>query len=188
MLLGLKTETQSASETSCVFQKLGGGQSPPPPKKIKSCHLASVVPWISWPLKLRPISCPETSVRNYHCALYWDSASSTVTCVGDGYSNWFILTCCVLKADYCFILNRETINRIWECNLTNLLPSILTAGSWQEKSNHGTKPLKHLILGTPMAEKLKRFIYKSVMGKYLSVCSSVRSHILISQTTKVMSV
>jgi len=24
------------------------------------------LPWISWPLKMRPIGCPETSVWNYH--------------------------------------------------------------------------------------------------------------------------
>jgi len=35
-----------------------------------------------------------------------------LTCVGGGYSNWFTLTCCAFKADYCFILNREDINRI----------------------------------------------------------------------------
>jgi len=27
------------------------------------------VPWDRWPLKLGPIDCPETSVRNYHCSL-----------------------------------------------------------------------------------------------------------------------
>jgi len=25
--------------------------------------------WISWPLKMGPIGCPETSVRNYHYTL-----------------------------------------------------------------------------------------------------------------------
>jgi len=58
-----------------------------PKNKIVS---ASIVPWISLPLKLRPISCPETSVRNYHCALYWDSTSSKVTYVGSN-SNWIVL-------------------------------------------------------------------------------------------------
>ena len=27
-------------------------------------------PWASWPLKMGPIGCPETSVRNYHYMLY----------------------------------------------------------------------------------------------------------------------
>jgi hypothetical protein len=68
----MKTETELVSET--FFKKLHDEQSPPlpptlPPQKWEeeeNCHLSSFVLyclfWISLPLKMGPIGCPETSV------------------------------------------------------------------------------------------------------------------------------
>jgi len=45
------------------------------------CQLTSIMfcslCWISWPLKLRLIGCPETMVRNYHCTLHVTSEEHT---------------------------------------------------------------------------------------------------------------
>jgi len=39
-------------------------------QKLRLCHLTFIALcslfWISWPLKIGPIHCPETSARNYH--------------------------------------------------------------------------------------------------------------------------
>ena len=43
-----------------------------PDKKILSVIsvMLCVLFWISWPLKMGPISCPKTSVTNYHCMVH----------------------------------------------------------------------------------------------------------------------
>jgi hypothetical protein len=67
---------QLASKTLCLFQQLDDGRSP-------QKGLLSVVSFVMscltcWPLKMGPMGCPETLVRNYHSVLHnilWEGRS-----------------------------------------------------------------------------------------------------------------
>jgi len=61
---------------------------------------------ISWPLKMGPIGCPETSVRNYHSALRDVQEESRFMLNG---------LCCLSPRDTCFLANYAVSDCGLEC-------------------------------------------------------------------------